>query len=47
VLQCDITGEQQAAGALERTVAGLGPLDTLISNIGEMLLGPAALARGA
>ena len=40
VLECDITDEQQAAGAVERTVAGLGRLDTLISNAGVMLLGP-------
>jgi NADP-dependent 3-hydroxy acid dehydrogenase YdfG len=42
VLECDITDEQQAAGAVERTVAELGRLDTLINNAGVMLLGPAA-----
>ena len=42
VLECDITDEQQAAGAVERTVAGLGRLDTLINNVGVMLLGSVA-----
>jgi NADP-dependent 3-hydroxy acid dehydrogenase YdfG len=39
-LECDITDEQQAVGAVERTVAELGCLDTLINNAGVMLLGP-------
>ncbi len=41
VLECDITDQQQAAGAVARTVAGLGRLDTLINDAGAMLLGPA------
>jgi NADP-dependent 3-hydroxy acid dehydrogenase YdfG len=44
VLECDITDQRQAADAVQRTVAELGRLDTLVNNAGVMLLGPAAAA---
>jgi NADP-dependent 3-hydroxy acid dehydrogenase YdfG len=40
VLEVDITDEAQARAAVERTVDGLGRLDTLVNNAGVMLLGP-------
>jgi len=41
VLESDITDEQQATEAVERTVTELGRLDTLVNDAGVMLLGPA------
>jgi NADP-dependent 3-hydroxy acid dehydrogenase YdfG len=44
VIEADITDQQQATDAVQRTVAELGRLDTLVNNAGMMLLGPAASA---
>jgi NADP-dependent 3-hydroxy acid dehydrogenase YdfG len=41
VLEADITDARQAGAAVEWTVDRLGRLDTLVSNAGIMLLGPA------
>ena len=41
VIEADVTSEQQAAAAVERTIAELVQYDTLVSNAGIMLLGPA------
>src|SRR6516162_9969925 len=42
VLECDVTDQEQAAGAVTRTVAVHCLLRTLINNAGVMLLGPVA-----
>jgi NADP-dependent 3-hydroxy acid dehydrogenase YdfG len=39
-IEADITDEQQATETIERTVAELGRLDTLVNNAGVMLIGP-------
>jgi NADP-dependent 3-hydroxy acid dehydrogenase YdfG len=44
VLEADVTDERQATATVERTVAELGRLDTLVNNAGVMLLGPATSA---
>ena len=41
VLEADVTDQGQALGAVARTVAELGRLDTVVNNAGVMLLGPA------
>lgn len=40
VIVGDVTDQEQAIGAVERTVAAFGRLDTLVNNAGVMLLGP-------
>jgi len=40
VLDADITDRDQVAGAVERVVAELGRLDTVVNNAGVMLNGP-------
>jgi NADP-dependent 3-hydroxy acid dehydrogenase YdfG len=39
-IEADVTDQQQAIGAVERTVEELGRLDTVVNNAGVMLLGP-------
>jgi NADP-dependent 3-hydroxy acid dehydrogenase YdfG len=40
-IEADVTDQQQAGEAIERTVDELGRLDTVVNNAGVMLLGPA------
>ncbi|HEX3788067.1 MAG TPA: SDR family NAD(P)-dependent oxidoreductase [Pseudonocardiaceae bacterium] len=44
VLAADITDQQQASAAVDRVVAELGRLDTVVNNAGLMLVGPVAEA---
>jgi len=39
-IRADVTDQQQAIEAVERTVDELGGLDILVNNAGQMLLGP-------
>jgi NADP-dependent 3-hydroxy acid dehydrogenase YdfG len=41
-IEADVTDQAQAVDAVERTVAELGRLDTVVNNAGVMLLGPVA-----
>jgi NADP-dependent 3-hydroxy acid dehydrogenase YdfG len=40
VVEADVTDQAAAVAAVQRTVAELGRLDTLVNNAGVMLLGP-------
>src|ERR1700739_2524336 len=44
VVAADVTDAEQASRAVQRTVAELGRLDTVVNNAGLMRMGPAAQA---
>ena len=46
-VEADVSDQSEAAGAVERVVAELGRLDTVVNNAGLMLIGPAAEADPA
>jgi NADP-dependent 3-hydroxy acid dehydrogenase YdfG len=39
-IETDVTNQEQASSAVQRTVSELGRLDTVVNNAGVMLLGP-------
>jgi NADP-dependent 3-hydroxy acid dehydrogenase YdfG len=39
-IETDVTDQEQAKALVAETVAGLGRLDTVVNNAGQMLLGP-------
>lgn len=39
-IECDVTDQEQAIGAVEETMREMGRIDTVVNNAGVMLLGP-------